>query len=201
MYLPGRKAAEILGLHQNTLREYADSGKISCIRTESGQRRYDVDSYLRGVQPAPNCLLLPGQFLQAAGRPAATGCLDGGALPGRRDHPGHWRRASTGSEKGLYPYWSDFIAGISSALWLPTGTDWPALDLRFSSGLPRRMAGRSWFSATRTTAPSRSSPRIYLPSFTPSPAGCTAFGGTARLSRRIRLLSDTGAESDTAPVV
>ena len=52
MYLPGRKAAEILGLHQNTLREYADSGKISCIRTESGQRRYDVDSYLRGVQPA-----------------------------------------------------------------------------------------------------------------------------------------------------
>ena len=52
MYLPGRKAAEILGLHQNTLREYAKSGKVSCIRTESGQRRYDVDSYLRGVQPA-----------------------------------------------------------------------------------------------------------------------------------------------------
>ena len=52
MYVAGRTAAEILGLHQNTLREYADSGKIPCIRTESGQRRYDVDGYLRGVQPA-----------------------------------------------------------------------------------------------------------------------------------------------------
>ena len=52
MYLPSRKAAEYLGLHPNTLREYADSGKIPYIRTESGQRRYDVDAYLRGRRPA-----------------------------------------------------------------------------------------------------------------------------------------------------
>lgn len=52
MHLPGRKAAELLGLHQNTLREYADRGRIPYIKTESGQRRYDVDAYLRGVQPA-----------------------------------------------------------------------------------------------------------------------------------------------------
>lgn len=40
-----------MGLHQNKLRRYADRGKVPCIRTESGQRRYGVDGYLREVQP------------------------------------------------------------------------------------------------------------------------------------------------------
>lgn len=45
-YLPSRKAAEVLGIHPNTLRKWADSGKIKHIRTASGQRRYDVRDYL-----------------------------------------------------------------------------------------------------------------------------------------------------------
>ncbi|SDX39342.1 Predicted site-specific integrase-resolvase [Allochromatium warmingii] len=47
-YLPGRQAAKLLGVCQNTLRLYADSGKIVAIRTPSGQRRYDVASFLKG---------------------------------------------------------------------------------------------------------------------------------------------------------
>ena len=46
-YIPGRKAAAQLGIHQNTLRRYADEGQIRAIRTKSGQRRYDVDACLR----------------------------------------------------------------------------------------------------------------------------------------------------------
>ena len=46
-YIPGRKAAAQLGIHQNTLRRYADEGRIQTIRTASGQRRYDVDAFLR----------------------------------------------------------------------------------------------------------------------------------------------------------
>lgn len=46
MYYPSRKAAEILGLHPNTLRKYADNGTIHTIRTPSGQRRYDIDGFL-----------------------------------------------------------------------------------------------------------------------------------------------------------
>lgn len=45
-YLPTRKAAKMLGIHPNTLRRWADSGKISTFRTDSGHRRYDVESYL-----------------------------------------------------------------------------------------------------------------------------------------------------------
>ena len=45
-YLPGKKAAALLGIHQNTLRKYADRGIIPSFKTASGQRRYDVDAYL-----------------------------------------------------------------------------------------------------------------------------------------------------------
>ncbi len=51
-YIPGRKAAAQLGIHQNTLRRYADEGRIRTIRTASGQRRYDVDAYLRELADA-----------------------------------------------------------------------------------------------------------------------------------------------------
>ena len=55
-YTPSRKAAQALGLHPNTLRKYADEGRIKAIKTASGQRRYDVDSYIRDTgDPALVC--------------------------------------------------------------------------------------------------------------------------------------------------
>ncbi|WP_228036951.1 MerR family DNA-binding transcriptional regulator [Cuspidothrix issatschenkoi] len=47
-YIPLRKAVEFLGLHPNTLRRYADEGKIKSIKNPAGQRLYDVESYIRG---------------------------------------------------------------------------------------------------------------------------------------------------------
>ncbi|MFM6355315.1 MAG: MerR family DNA-binding transcriptional regulator, partial [Planktothrix sp.] len=43
-YIPLRKAVEFLGLHPNTLRKYADEGKIKSIKNSAGQRLYDVES-------------------------------------------------------------------------------------------------------------------------------------------------------------
>ena len=43
-YLPSREASKILGLHPNTLRTYADNGTIEFYKTESGQRRYNVEA-------------------------------------------------------------------------------------------------------------------------------------------------------------
>lgn len=51
-YVPLRKAVEKLGLHQNTLRKYADEGKIQSIKNEAGQRLFDVESYIRGTTGA-----------------------------------------------------------------------------------------------------------------------------------------------------
>ena len=51
-YLPSRKAAALLGLHPNTLRTYADQGKIPYYRNAAAQRLYDVEAYLRGSTAA-----------------------------------------------------------------------------------------------------------------------------------------------------
>lgn len=49
MLIPLRKAVQELGLHPNTLRKYADEGKIKSIKNEAGQRLFDVQSYVRGA--------------------------------------------------------------------------------------------------------------------------------------------------------
>jgi putative resolvase len=55
-YIPLRKAVEFLGMHPNTLRKYADEGKIKSIKNAAGQRLYDVESYRRDtVEPATVC--------------------------------------------------------------------------------------------------------------------------------------------------
>jgi len=51
-YVPLREAVKQLGLHPNTLRKYADNGKIESIKNEAGQRLFNVDSYLRGATRA-----------------------------------------------------------------------------------------------------------------------------------------------------
>lgn len=49
MLVPLRKAVQHLGLHPNTLRKYADEGKIKTIKNEAGQRLFDVQSYVNGA--------------------------------------------------------------------------------------------------------------------------------------------------------
>lgn len=44
MYITSKNACEHFGIHANTLRKWADDGKISHIRSPSGQRLYDVSS-------------------------------------------------------------------------------------------------------------------------------------------------------------
>ena len=56
VYVASRKAAAMLGLHPQTLRRYADQGKIPHYRNSAGQRLYDVDAYLRGaISPQVIC--------------------------------------------------------------------------------------------------------------------------------------------------
>lgn len=49
-YYKTSKAAELLGVHPNTLRNWDREGKISTIRTPSGQRLYDVSRFLQQEQ-------------------------------------------------------------------------------------------------------------------------------------------------------
>lgn len=44
--LTSRKASELLGVHPNTLRRWANDGKIKHIKTPAGQRLYDIESFV-----------------------------------------------------------------------------------------------------------------------------------------------------------
>lgn len=46
MLVPTRVAAEALGIHANTLRKWADEGKIPYKKTPFGQRRFDLGEIL-----------------------------------------------------------------------------------------------------------------------------------------------------------
>ena len=50
-YVPSREASRILGVHLQTLRDWAHEGRIDYTRTEDNQRRYDVDSYIGLSKP------------------------------------------------------------------------------------------------------------------------------------------------------
>ncbi|QJB29453.1 MULTISPECIES: IS607 family transposase [Limnospira] len=44
-YVKPKEAAQILRVHERTLRRWDDNGSIETIRTPAGQRRYNVESY------------------------------------------------------------------------------------------------------------------------------------------------------------
>jgi predicted site-specific integrase-resolvase len=45
-YISGKKASEILKVHQNSLRTWDQKGIIETIRTPGGKRLYNVEKYL-----------------------------------------------------------------------------------------------------------------------------------------------------------
>ena len=185
-YIPGKKASALLGMHQNTLRKYADRGIIPSFKTASGQRRYDVDAYLNQqpeIETVCYCRVSSHKQkddLQRQVRsmqeqfPHATIITDvAGGL--------NWQR------KDLSPYWNDYTEEISSRLWLPIETASPGSASNSSSGSWSATEGLSWFSINRTQAPNQNSPKIFSPSSILSLAGSTDSAATARLSKRIRV--------------
>jgi predicted site-specific integrase-resolvase len=57
MYVTLREARKQLGLHPNTLRKYADEGIIETIKTPSGQRRFNVESFIKQKQNSLQTIL------------------------------------------------------------------------------------------------------------------------------------------------
>ena len=55
-YVKLREAVEKTGLHPHTLRKYADEGIIPCVRTPSGQRLFDIDTWIGEQQPTVTIL-------------------------------------------------------------------------------------------------------------------------------------------------
>jgi DNA-binding transcriptional MerR regulator len=181
-YLTSREASKILGLHPNTLRTYAENGTIESFRTESGHRRYNVESYL-GLQKKEFITLCycrvssPKQrdylnrqveFMQSKYPEAET------LFFAMRDQSSKTSAAaSIISVKGLKPYWDAQCKVISSKLWLPIKTALQDSDSTLSNGLLNKAVEKSWFSSRLIYPQSRSSQLTYSAFFTYSVAECT----------------------------
>ena len=57
MYVTLKEARKQLGLHPNTLRKYADEGIIDTIKTPSGQRRFNIESFIQQKQNSLQTIL------------------------------------------------------------------------------------------------------------------------------------------------
>ena len=49
-YVGGKQAAEILGVHQRTLYQWEEAGKIETIRTPGGKRLYNVKKFMESIK-------------------------------------------------------------------------------------------------------------------------------------------------------
>ena len=49
-YVGGKQAAEILGVHQRTLYQWEETGKIETIRTPGGKRLYNVKKFMESIK-------------------------------------------------------------------------------------------------------------------------------------------------------
>ena len=52
-----KEAREILGVHDNSLRNWEKEGKIKCVRTKGGHRRYDLSEFLADDAPKEKTLI------------------------------------------------------------------------------------------------------------------------------------------------
>lgn len=52
--MPPKEASSILGVNERTLRRWEEAGNIQAIRTPSGQRRYNIDSYAAQAKSGDN---------------------------------------------------------------------------------------------------------------------------------------------------
>ena len=199
-HIPGRKAAEQLGIHQNTLRRCADEGRIQTIRTPSGQGRYDVDAFLRESRDATlvcYCRVSSAKQRDDLARQVAVMRETyGETYPGAEivtDIGGglNFRR------KGLVALLERLHGGAKLRLVVAHAHKdrlarfgFDLIRWQVEQKRRRNLGSRR----RRITAPSRNSPRIFSPSGTPSVAGCTACAATATQSsatatqsRRIRV--------------
>jgi len=80
---------------------------------------------------------------------------------------------STSVEKAYVPFWNEQCQEISSKLYLPTETEFAALDSISSDGLLKKAGENSWFSINLACHPSKSLLAISSRSCMCSPAACT----------------------------
>ena len=109
-YLPSREAAKILGRSILTpCADTADTGIIPYIKTQSGQRRYDVQTYLgnsKTVTPPSATAGSPATSSPATSNGRSPSCNS--STPALKSSPTSHPDSTTGARDSL-PYWNAML--------------------------------------------------------------------------------------------
>ena len=195
-YVNTRKAVALLGVHPNTLRKWANDGRIEHIRSPGGRRLYDVDAFLResvGVE-----VVLYARVSSSAPKDDLHGQVALPAIPlsRSRDHQRHRRRPQLEAERTCRPTGTPARRRKVAKLWLPTKTVLHGSALNLLNGWQSKTGARSWFSTSQSVAQNKNSRRIFYPFWIRSLAGCTACASIVTKSRKIRIYPTSRAEGD-----
>ena len=166
---PG-EASKLLNVTIRTLLKWDYKGKINCIRTEGGHRRFlksDLLSIAHKKQPNVNgrkiCYCRVSSSSQKEDLERQFTYL-------RNKFPDHEIIKDIGSalnfkRKVLRPFWTTLSKKISQKLWLPTKIDFvdSVLSSSRESSLKHQM-GKSWFSIEKKLPLKKNLPMILSPS-------------------------------------
>jgi len=158
-FYTSREAARILGVCPNSVRKWADNGEINCIRTKSGQRRYDVESYIEKSATSTKicyCRATSNERIPSTG---SGQCLNDKLnsceiniltqnLSKTSEVDSTLRQAQdiVSNEKVLKPFWNERCRELTSLLWLPTESDLQDLGLTSFDKSLSKTVENSWFS-------------------------------------------------------
>jgi DNA-binding transcriptional MerR regulator len=170
--LPSRKAAKIIGVHPNTLRNWDKQGKINTVRTPSGQRLYNVNEFIQNqkCKEKQKCEETTIKICYARVSSKRQ----------EKDLKRHKKyckknirkqkllqklvRALIMKENVCVPFWNkqcqELASQLASQLSLPTKTDSQDLDSNSSNILLKGVEGKSWYSTTINYLQNKNSQKI-----------------------------------------
>lgn len=185
MHMKTKQACAELGVCPNTLRKWANEGKIRYIRQPGGQRLYDVSSVGGdgGKRRVCYCRVSSRKQKDDLERQVAKMRTSSQTMKSSATSAAD----STSEGRDLRPFWNQHYAEISRKLWSPTVTDCAASVSSSSNGLSGRTAERSWFSATLKAPRSGSLSATSFPSYTLSHTESQNSASTLQRCRKIRI--------------
>src|SRR5919199_4928856 len=198
-YVTPTEAANAVGVNPRTLARWSEDGLIKTIKTEAGQRRYDIAEYLKQKSGTTE-LARPSTVLYArVSTSSQRDDLKRQTEALTTSYPGSEVITEIGSGsilsgESLTPFWKELSAAISNVLSLPTKTDLPDLASTSSNGCVKNSIVNSWFSTSKNTVRRQNSCKMCCQSSTVSAQGFTDSASTKTTQGR---LGNTKAKNDT----
>lgn len=197
-YVTPKEAAKVLGVHRRTLSRWETSGKIKAIKTPSGQRRYDVESYTAGTGSVQQrTTVVYARVSSRAQQPdlnrqvAALANLypDAEVISeiGGEPEAERLRLRSTSKEKNFKPYWCGSCKELSDALWWRTKIVLRDSGLTTNDCSASNTGVKSWYSTKQHSVRSANLLKISLQSSTASVPDSKASESISLRSRKIQI--------------